>query len=126
MINMLAIALGAAVGANLRYGLSVWAAQRFGTAFPYGTLIVNVLGSFVIGLILGLAVTRLTLSTPWRLLLVTGLLGGFTTFSSFSYETYDLIERGAWLAAGGYVLSSVGFGLLACIFGIGVARLIPN
>lgn len=124
MINMLAIALGAAVGANLRYGLSVWAAQRFGTAFPYGTLIVNVLGSFVIGLILGLAVTRLTLSTPWRLLLVTGLLGGFTTFSSFSYETYDLIERGAWLAAGGYILSSVGIGLLACICGIGVARMI--
>jgi fluoride exporter len=123
--NILAIALGAAVGANLRYLLSNWAAQQWGSTFPYGTMIINVLGSLVIGFILSLVATRITLSVPWRLLIVTGLLGGFTTFSTFSYETYSLLVAGSWLAAGLNLLGSVGIGLIAVILGAGLARLIP-
>ncbi|NWG21161.1 MAG: fluoride efflux transporter CrcB [Chloroflexi bacterium] len=124
MLNMLVIALGAAVGANLRYGLSLWAAQRWGTSFPYGTLLVNVIGSFVIGLLLVLVTNRLSISEPVRLLLVTGLLGGFTTFSSLSFETYTLVTNGSWLAAGGYVLGSIGLGLAGVFAGAAVARLV--
>jgi fluoride exporter len=123
--NILAIALGAAVGANLRYGLSIWAAQQWGTTFPYGTLIINVLGSCCIGLILTLAPTRIALSAPWRLLLVTGLLGGFTTFSTFSYETYGLLVEGSWLEAGLNILGSIGLGVIGVFLGAGLARLMP-
>jgi fluoride exporter len=123
--NILVIALGASIGANLRYALSNWAAQQWGTTFPYGTMIINVLGSFLIGFILALAATRISLSVPWRLLLVTGLLGGFTTFSTFSYETYSLLVEGSWLEAGLNIVGSVGIGLIAVLLGAGLARLIP-
>lgn len=126
MLNMLAVALGAAVGANLRYGLSVWAAQRLGASWPYGTFIINVLGCLAIGALLTLAATRLPLSEPARLLLVTGLLGGFTTFSSFGYETYSLITSGNWLGAGLYVGASVVVGLLAVVVGAGLVRLVAG
>ena len=97
VINIIAIAVGAAIGANLRYSLSIWAAQSWGASFPYGTLIVNVIGSFAIGVVLVLATTRLSLSDTARLLIVTGLLGGFTTFSSLSFETYTLVTSGSWM-----------------------------
>jgi CrcB protein len=125
MTQILVIALGAAVGANLRYGLSLWAAQRWGTTFPYGTLLINVIGSFLIGLLLVLATSRITLSEPVRLLLVTGLLGGFTTFSSFSYETYALLMSGSLVEAALYVLGSIGLGLLGVFLGAGLAWLAP-
>jgi fluoride exporter len=124
MRNILLVALGAAVGANLRYGLSWWAARQFGTAFPYGTLLVNVLGCFAIGLLLPLTAHRLPLSEPLRLLLVTGLLGGFTTFSSFGHETYSLLLKGQWLAALLYVSASVFIGLLAVFAGASLGSII--
>jgi CrcB protein len=124
-MNIIVIAVGAAIGANLRYSLSLWAAQRWGASFPYGTLIVNVIGSFVIGLVLVLATTRLSLSEPVRLLIVTGLLGGFTTFSSLSFETYSLITNDSWQAAGIYLASSFGLGMAGVFLGAGVARLLP-
>lgn len=123
MLNLVAIALGAAVGANLRYGLSTWAAQRFGTAWPYGTFLVNVLGCLVIGILLTLAATRLTLGEPLRLFLVTGLLGGFTTFSTFGYESFTLITRGDWLGAGLYIGGSMIVGLAAVFLGASLARM---
>jgi len=123
--NILVIALGAAIGANLRYALSNWAAQQWGTTFPYGTMLINVTGSLAIGFILALAATRISLSVSWRLLIVTGLLGGFTTFSTFSYETYNLLVEGSWLAAGINILGSVGIGLIAVVLGAGIARIIP-
>ncbi|MCS6881066.1 MAG: fluoride efflux transporter CrcB [Oscillochloridaceae bacterium] len=122
MLNLVAIALGAAIGANLRYGLSTWAAQRLGTAWPYGTFIVNVLGCLAIGILLTLAATRLSLSEPLRLFLVTGLLGGFTTFSTFGYESFTLITRGDWLGAGLYIGGSVVVGLAAVFLGVGLVR----
>src|SRR5215212_8922304 len=121
---MLMIALGAAVGANLRYALSLWAARLWGVAFPYGTLLINVSGSFAIGVVMVLLTTRFTTSDSWRLLLVTGLLGGFTTFSTFSYETYMLLVSGSWLAAGLNIFASVGLGLVGVFLGAGLARLV--
>lgn len=124
MLNILAVAIGAAIGANLRYGISLWAAQRFGNAFPYGTLLINILGCIVIGGLLTLAATRLPLSEPLRLLLVTGLLGGFTTFSSFGWEVYGLINSGNWLAAGIYVAGSVLIGILGVFLGAWLVRVV--
>ncbi len=125
-MNMLAIALGAAIGANLRYGLATWAAQRLGTAWPYGTFIINALGCLAIGALLTLAATRMPLSEPLRLLIVTGLLGGFTTFSTFGYEGYTLLTTGNWLGAGLYVAGSVVVGLVAVFVGAGLVRLITG
>lgn len=122
MNNVLAIALGAAIGANLRYGIGLWAAQRFGTAWPYGTLIINLLGCLLIGVLLTLTANRLTLSEPVRLMLVTGLLGGFTTFSTFGYESFTLFNAGNWLAALGYVGGSVVGGLIAVVVGVELGR----
>jgi CrcB protein len=122
--TILLIAVGAAVGANLRYWLSQWAAQQWGAAFPYGTLIINVLGSFAIGVVLTIATTNAAISANWRLLLVTGLLGGFTTFSTFSYETYQLLVDGSLLLAALNILGSVGVGLLGVALGAGLVRLI--
>jgi CrcB protein len=121
---MLIIALGAAVGANLRYAISAWAGRQWGTAFPYGTLLINVSGSFAIGGVMALLATRFGNGEAWRLLLVTGLLGGFTTFSSFSYENYMLLSSGQWLAAALNIVASVGLGLLGVFLGIGLAQLV--
>jgi CrcB protein len=125
MMHILAIALGAAIGANLRYGVSVWATQRFGPTFPYGTLIVNLAGCLLIGLVMELATTRWALGITWQRLLVTGLLGGLTTFSSFGYETYGLFVGGSRGIASLNVLGSVILGLLAVFLGAVLARLIP-
>jgi fluoride exporter len=122
--TMLMIALGAAAGANLRYALSLWAARQWGAAFPYGTMLINVSGSFAIGFVMVLLITRFASGDFWRPLLVTGLLGGFTTFSTFSYETAMLLTSGSWLAAGLNVLGSVGLGLIGVFLGAGLGRLI--
>jgi fluoride exporter len=117
------VGAGAFVGANARYLLGQWAAERFGSGFPYGTLAINLLGSLLIGAFLGLSGTPLEPSGSWRLLIVTGLLGGFTTFSAFSYETYALLSLGRWAEALLYVAASVLLGLLATAGGVGLARL---
>jgi CrcB protein len=121
--TILLVSLGAAIGANLRYWLSQWAAQQWGVAFPYGTLLINVLGSFAIGVVLTLAATNSAISASWRLLIVTGLLGGFTTFSTFSYETYQLLAEGSLLLAALYILGSVGIGLLGVVLGAALVRI---
>ena len=85
--DVLVIALGAAAGANARYWLSNWFVARFGPAFPWGTLFINVSGGLVIGLVLTVLGQRLVADPTYRLLLVTGFLGAYTTFSTFTYET---------------------------------------
>lgn len=95
---------GAGVGGVCRFWLGLWVQSRASQAFPWGTFLINVSGSFAIGIALGLLL-RLELSPTWRLLLVVGFLGGYTTFSTFSHETLDLIREGAWSYA---LLNAVG------------------
>ena len=97
--------------------------QRFGPGFPYGTLFINVSGSFLIGVVVELAQTRAVGYTIVRLLLVTGVLGGYTTFSTFSYETFTLGSERECLLSLAYALGSVILGVVACYLGIVTARL---
>ena len=121
--NLFCISVGAALGANLRYAMSLWAAKLWGVDFPYGTMIINVLGSFFIGLLLTWGSTRGVLSEGTRLFCVTGLLGGFTTFSTFSYEAITLASSGRWDFAALYVGGSTVLGLAAAVMGGYLARL---
>ena len=88
------VAMGGAVGAMLRYGISSGIYSWFGRSFPYGTLVVNLIGSFAIGLLSILLVERFDVPQEWRLALVVGVLGALTTFSTFSWDTLDLMEQG--------------------------------
>jgi CrcB protein len=113
------VALGGALGALARYGLSGWVYDRLGEAFPWGTLVVNVVGC----LLLGAAVRWLQVSAAppaVRPFLTIGLLGAFTTFSTFSYETVVLLQEGQWARAGLYVGGSVSVGLVAMVAGVAV------
>ncbi|WP_437300139.1 fluoride efflux transporter CrcB [Sorangium sp. So ce426] len=105
------IGLGGAAGTLARYGLSTWCQQRLGAEFPYGTLAVNVIGSFLLGAIGEVAATTEILSPTLRLSLSTGVMGGFTTYSSFNNETIRLIEHKS-LAAG---LTNIAITLVACL-----------
>ena len=116
LTSILLVAAGGAFGSVLRYLISIAAVEYLGTGFPWGTLAVNVIGSGVIGVLGGLGVQG-----ELRLLLVTGMLGGFTTFSAFSLETGVLAERSLGLAAL-YVGASLGLGLAAFALGWGLAR----
>jgi len=111
------VALGGAFGSMLRWGLS-GAVQRWsGSAFPWGTFAVNASGSLAIGLIAALALERALVPPAVRLFSIVGVLGGFTTFSAFSYETLALLRDGQWLAAAGYAGGSVAVGLIAAMLG---------
>ena len=109
MLQVLLVFLGGGAGSVARHGVNIATARLFGTAFPWGTLIVNVVGSFIIGFFWTLSAPdgRLFVSGSTRQFVMTGFCGGFTTFSSFSLQTMNLIRDGEWLAAGGNVLGSV-------------------
>jgi fluoride exporter len=118
-----AVGLGAVLGANLRYAISNWAAGRWGSDFPYGTLTVNVTGAFVIGLFLAAIAARSGLSPLVRLFFVTGFLGGYTTFSSYAWEALSLAQDGALLRFGIYVLGSNLVGLIGVWLGAGLGSM---
>ncbi len=118
MNHILAIAMGGALGSVLRFLASNWTYGRFGSDFPYGTLLVNVLGSLVMGLLYTLLVERSVLDPIWRAGLVVGVLGGFTTFSAFSMETVNLIAGGELPKALINILASVGLCLTATWIGV--------
>lgn len=120
MMQLLWVALGGALGATLRYLVTAWVQQRV-DFFPWGTLVVNLLGSFLIGMVLELTV-RGFLSSQARLFLAVGLLGGFTTFSSLSWETLALVEDGDVLLALAYAGGSLVAGIVLAWFGSVVAR----
>ena len=109
MSNALAVMAGGAAGSLLRYLISVWIAARWGDTFPWGTLFVNVAGSFGIGLFSGLTTDEGMLLVPplVRVFVMVGIFGGFTTFSSFSLQTLGLVQDGEWAVAGGNILLSV-------------------
>ena len=93
------VGLGGFLGANARYALGVWLVGRWGMAFPWSTLLINVTGSLAIGLILTVLTEKLVVDPAWRLLLVVGFLGGYTTFSSYTFEALTLGAEGEWLHA---------------------------
>jgi fluoride exporter len=115
------VALGSAVGGASRFALSTFIQQRASSAFPVGTLIVNITGSLILGFVLRYALGSPSVSAEVRALLTTGFCGGYTTFSAFTYETIKLIEDGDYGQAGGYVLASVALSLIATFVGIAVA-----
>jgi len=120
--DFLAISVAAVLGANLRYLLSRFAMKEFGPVFPYGTLIINILGSFIVGLFVTWTTERVLVDPRWRLLVVVGFCGSFTTFSSFAYESMSFFEQGQW----GLMLANIFSNNLLCLgaalAGMAVAR----
>ena len=122
MLHVALVFLGGGLGAAGRHLVGLAALRQFGPAFPYGTLIVNVLGSLAMGLVIGWLVRRGVTGNEWRLFLTTGVLGGFTTFSAFSLDVANMWERGALGGAAFYVGSSVVVSILAVFLGLWLAR----
>jgi fluoride exporter len=118
-----AIGVGSCIGGICRYLLSRFIQDKFLSAFPYGTLAVNIIGCFLIGIVFGLS-ERGNITLEWRLFLSTGLLGGFTTFSAFSNESVGLLKDGQLWPAFTYIACSVLIGLLATFTGISLIKLI--
>ncbi|WP_020160403.1 MULTISPECIES: fluoride efflux transporter CrcB [Methylobacter] len=119
MNQLIAVALGGSLGSVLRFLVSTGVYQWLGRGFPYGTLAVNVIGSFLIGLLAeALILQRITFAMEYRAAILVGILGGFTTFSSFSLETIYLMEQGSFTKAGLNVLISISAGLLAVWLGL--------
>lgn len=115
-MSWLLVFLGAGAGGALRYAVNIWAA-RLGPAFPFATFTVNVVGSFLMGVVMAVLIRRGG-NEPMRLLLATGVLGGFTTFSAFTYDLAQLFERGAVGTAFGYAIASVVVSLGALYLGM--------
>lgn len=122
MNMVLMAALGGAIGASGRYMVGVMATRLFGISFPYGTLIVNIAGSFLMGLLVSLLAVRFSVSNEWRTFLAIGILGGFTTFSSFSLDFVYLLERKQLLAGSLYLGLSVTGSILALFWGLYLGR----
>ena len=104
--------------------ISRYAARILGPVFPYGTLLINVLGSFIVGFFLAWATERAVVDPRWRLLVVVGLCGGFTTFSSFAYESIAYLEQGQWALLAANVLSNNLLSLAAVLAGVALARVL--
>jgi CrcB protein len=123
-MNCLIVGLGGFAGAVARYLIGGWVQQRWGAAFPYGTFVINVSGSFILGLFATLAM-RFAWGEPWRLLIAIGFVGAYTTFSTFEYETLRLIAEGnRHGAAAVNLLGSVIAGFAAAYLGVVTARLL--
>ena len=116
------IAIFGALGTLARYGLQGLVQLRVGSAFPYGTLLINLSGCFFLGLIGQFTMNRMVLPAEWRVAIAVGFFGGFTTFSSFGWETAKMLEDGEWLRATTYVAASVVASLLLSVAGIRLAN----
>ena len=116
------IAVFGAIGTLARYGLQGVVQVRAGGGFPYGTLLINLTGCFLLGLIGQFTLNRLVIPPDWRVAIAVGFFGGYTTFSSFGWETAKMLEDGEWLRAGWYVAASVVVGILLSFAGIRLAN----
>lgn len=121
-MSYLLVFLGGGLGATLRHGMNTFCARLFGTHFPFGTFLINITGSVVMGLIAGYLAFRGQAAQPWRLFIMTGMLGGYTTFSAFSLDAALLYERGEVGLAVGYVLGSVILALGGLAVGLALVR----
>jgi fluoride exporter len=124
METFLLISLGAMFGANIRYWVGVWTAGRLGTSFPYGNLIINLTGSFILGFFMTLAVDRLLIDPRWRIFFAVGFLGSYTTFSSYTLESLSLILDNQWLPGLLNLFGSAFLGGVAVFLGVLLARAI--
>ena len=122
----LIVFLGAGVGGAARHAVNTAAVRMLGYGFPFGTLTVNVLSSVIMGLLTELFVVRSGLPQELRLFITTGVLGGFTTFSTFSLDTVTLWERGQWGVAVGYVVLSLAFAMSGLFVGLSLMRFVAN
>jgi len=124
MEKILWISIGAVLGANLRYWIGDWAAQRFGSGFPYGTMIINLTGSFLLGLIVSMSMENFIIDPRLRLLLTIGFLGSYTTFSTYAYESIALISQGQWGLGLFNLLGSSLLGALFAVLGIWLGKVL--
>ncbi len=122
LANYFWIALGAVVGASARYFLSTLIARNFSSAFPYGTLLINITGSLVLGFFLVFSTERALLDPRWRLLVAIGFCGSYTTFSSYAFESFALMEQGQWLLTCINIVGSNALCLAAVLAGAALAR----
>lgn len=122
MDKFLLISVGAIFGANARYWVGDWVAQRYGTAFPFGTMLINLTGSLALGLFLALATERFLLDPRWRLVVAIGFLGGYTTYSSYTYESVNLMLTGQWVFGMLDLFGSAVLGAVAVTSGILIGR----
>lgn len=122
MTHILLVAVGGALGSVLRYLIGLWTLRSFGPSFPWGTLTVNVTGSFLIGVFAEAIARKFGASPEMRVFLITGILGGYTTFSAFSLDAITLVERGEAVTAAIYVGSSVVLSAIAVIAGLALMR----
>ena len=121
---LVGVAVGGALGSVLRYLIHTQSTQWFGNTFPYGTLLINIVGSLLIGFLSYTLIERITVTEELRFAILVGLLGGFTTFSTFSMETLNLVMQGQVISAIANVLLSVVVCLFACFVGLSLARAI--
>lgn len=122
MTTYLPVFIGAGLGGMMRHGVNRFALHYLGPDYPYGTLIVNITGSFLMGMLAELFLVKGGGSQEWRLFLTTGILGGFTTFSTFSLDAGLMWERSQWFALGSYVGGSVIFSIAALFLGMALVR----
>lgn len=122
MYDVLIISIGAIVGANARYFLSRFSVKALGPVFPYGTLIINLLGSMIVGFFVIWTTERVLADPRWRLLVVVGFCGSFTTFSSYAFESMSFFDRGQWLLMFANMLSNNLLCLGAALAGMALAR----
>lgn len=122
MSNILIIGLGGFLGAVTRYVVALWIGQKWGTMFPLGTFVVNVSGSFLVSFFMSLFTEKLMVSPQLRMFLIIGFLGAYTTFSTFEYETGNLVKDGEWFIASANVILSVIAGFVALKFGEFIAK----
>lgn len=122
MEKILLISAGAIFGANARYWMGVWSAEKWGSSFPIGTLIINITGSLLLGIFMTLATERFLIDPRWRLLVTVGFLGAFTTFSTYTFESISLIEKGQWALGLTNLFGSSILGLLSVGLGVYIGK----